>query len=59
MKMLRYSKNLPDKQLVRGGGTNHTNFMIDLFKHDSILQGEKMISGGIEWNSGCDCQDIP
>lgn len=41
MKMLRYSKNLPDKQLVRGGGTNHTNCMIDLFKHDSILQGEK------------------
>lgn len=55
--MLRYSKYLLDKQLMYKGETNYTNYIIDLFKHESILQG-KMISGGIEWNSGCGCQDI-
>lgn len=58
MKRLGYSKNLLDKQLVFKGEINHTNYVIDLFKHESILQG-KIISGGIERNSGCGCQDIP
>lgn len=57
--MLRYSKNLLDKQPMYKGETNHTNYIIDLFKHDSIYFREKMISEGIEWNSGCGCQDIP
>lgn len=56
--MLEYSKNLLDKQFMVKGEINHTNYMIDLFKHESILQG-KMISGGIEWNSQCGCQDNP
>lgn len=39
------------------GEISHTHCMIDLFKHESILQG-KVISGGIEWNSGHACQDM-
>jgi hypothetical protein len=54
---LGYSKNLLDKQPMFKGEINHTNCVIDLFKHESALQG-KIVSGGIEWNSGYGCQDI-